>query len=223
MLEIAGIPVAVRRKRVKHLHLYVKPPDGHVLVTAPLLMSDADIARFVSSKSDWLQKHVAKFALRPAPVTMQYQTGETLWVFGKPYRLLAQHGGRYGLTLTGDTAILNARAASTAAQREKYVNEWKRAMLTAEIARRLPAWETVTNLRASGFQIKRMSTRWGTCNIKTGKLWFSLHLAEKPPECLDYILLHELLHLKERGHNKRFYGLLDFYMPGWKERKTALK
>lgn len=223
MLEIAGIPVAVRRKRVKHLHLYVKPPDGHVLVTAPIHMSDADIARFVSSKSDWLIQHVAKFAGRPAPVETHYQTGETLTVWGRPYRLLVRPGGRYALALSGDTAVLTARAASTAAQRENYVNGWRRALLTAEIARRLPAWETLTGLRASGFQIKRMSTRWGTCNIKTGKLWFSLHLAEKPPECLDYIILHELLHLKERGHNKRFYGLLDLYMPGWKERKAALK
>jgi len=223
MLDIAGIPVAVQRKRIKNLHLYVKPPDGRVLVTAPMQMDDETIARFVSSKADWLQKHVAKFAGRPAPAEARYETGETLLVWGRPYRLEVRPGGRYALALSGDTAVLTARKGSDAARRERYVYEWYRARLTAEIARRLPAWETATGLHATSFQIKRMSTRWGTCNVKTGKLWFSLHLAQKPIECLDYIILHELLHLKERGHNKRFYGLLDRYMPGWKARKAALK
>ena len=222
MLEIAGIPVAVQRKRIKHLHLYVKPPDGHVLVTAPLAMSDAAIEQFVSSKADWLQTHVARFAGRPAPVMMRYETGETLLVFGRLYRLLVQQGGRYALTLSGDTAVLTARGGSTPAQREAHVWAWYRALLAQEIARRMPTWETATGLRASGFQIKRMSTRWGTCNIKTRKIWFSLHLAEKSPECLDYIILHELLHLRERGHNARFYALLGHYMPGWKQYKDRL-
>ncbi len=222
MLNVAGIPIEVRRKNIKNLHLYVKPPDGHVLVTAPLSMRDETIERFVRTKADWLTKHVARCQSRPRPETLAYQTGETLMVWGRPYPLLVRQGGKAAMALSGGAAVLTARPGSTAAQREKAVREWYRRMLKAEIERRLPAWEAATGLRATSWQTKAMSTRWGTCNPKTGKLWFNVRLAEKPPECLHYIILHELLHLTERGHNARFYGLMDRYMPGWRERKALL-
>ena len=223
MLNIAGIPVEVIRKNIKHLHLYVKPPDGHALVTAPRLMSDAEITCFVQTKADWLTAHVAKYAARPQPVPHAYQTGETLYVWGRPCRLQTQPGGRAAVTLRGDTLVLTCRPQSTAEQREKLLREWYRAQLKAAIAARLPVWEAATGLRAKSWQTKAMTTRWGTCNTQTGKLWFAVQLAQKPPECLDYVVLHELLHLKERRHNARFYGLLDLYMPGWRERKEGLK
>ena len=222
-LNIEGIPVEVRKKRIKNLHLYVKPPDGRALVTAPLSMSDAAIERFVRTKAAWLVKHVAKYEGRPQLAAMDYTTGETLVVWGREYRLLVRRGGRGAAALAGDTVVLTARSASTAAGREKIIREWYREQLKTEIARRLPAWETATGLRAASWQTKTMTTRWGTCNPKTGKLWFNVHLAEKPPECLDYIIVHELTHLVERGHNARFYGLLDRYMPGWRDVKTKLR
>ena len=223
MLNVAGIPIEVRRKRIKNLHLYVKPPDGRVLVTAPLSMSDETIARFVRTKAEWLIKHVARCQSRPRPAKPVYQTGETLMVWGRPYNLLVRHGGRAAMALSGDTAVLTVRRNSTVAGRETFVREWYRGLLKAEIARRLPAWEAATGLRAGSFQTKAMTTRWGTCNPKTGKLWFNVHLAEKPPECLDYIILHELLHLAERKHNAHFYALLDRYMPEWRDVKALLK
>lgn len=222
MLNIAGIPIEVRRKRIKNLHLYVKPPDGHVLVTAPLSMSDATIERFVHAKAEWLTKHVARCKSRPRPVRPVYQTGETLTVRGRPYNLKVLRGGRNAMALSGDTAVLTVRGNGTAAGRETFVREWYRGLLKAEIARRLPVWEAATGLKAKSWQTKAMTTRWGTCNPKTGKLWFNVRLAEKPPECLDYIILHELLHLKERKHNARFYGLLDIYMLEWREKKKKL-
>lgn len=223
MIHIAGIPIEVQRKRIKNLHLYVKPPDGRVLVTAPLTMSDETIASFVQTKAAWLKKHVEKYKDRTRPAPPQYTTGETLPVWGRPYRLEVRPGARYALTLIDGAALLTAPATSTAAQREKFLREWYRARLMPEIARRLPAWEAATGLHPAAWQTKWMTTRWGTCNTKTKKLWFAVQLAQKPPECLEYVILHELLHLKERGHNQRFYGLLDFYMTGWRERKAGLR
>jgi predicted metal-dependent hydrolase len=216
VLTIEGIPVTVHRKKIKNLHLYVKPPDGRVLVTAPCHMSDEIIEQFVRGKTDWLTKHITRFENQPARAIPEYQTGEAIPVWGREYRLLVRHGGRNAVALAGDTVVLTARSESTAAQREKILREWYREQLKAEITRRLPAWETVTGLRATSWQTKHMTTRWGTCNVRTGKLWFNVQLAQKPPECLDYIILHEVLHLKERKHNAHFYGMLDLYMPGWK-------
>ena len=223
MLTIEGIPIEVRRKRIKHLHLYVKPPDGHALVTAPLHMSDAMIERFVRTKADWLQSSVARFANRPQPAPLEYVSGETLMVWGEPVTLLLRHGGRNAVALMDDTLVLTARETATAAQREKILREWYRAQLIAEITRRLPRWEAATGLTPASWQTKAMHTRWGTCNVKTRKLWFAVRLAQKPPACLDYIILHELLHLVERKHNARFYGLLDQYMPEWREYKAKLR
>lgn len=222
MLTIAGIQIEVIRKNIKHIHLYVKPPDGHVLVTAPRAMSDAALERFITTKADWLTAHVAKYAARPQPVPHVYQTGETLFVWGRPCRLQVHSGARAAVVLHGDLLMLVCRADADAQRRERIVREWYREQLKAAVALRLPVWEAATGLKATGFQTKAMTTRWGTCNVKTGKLWFSLQLAQKPPECLDYVVLHEVLHLRERRHNARFYGLLDQYMPGWRERKKAL-
>ncbi len=222
MLTIAGIQIEVIRKNIKHIHLYVKPPDGRVLVTAPYAMTDATLERFIKTKAAWLTAHVATYAARPRPAPHAYQTGETLFVWGRPCRLQVHHAARAAVVLHGDLLVLTCRPDADADRREKIVREWYREQLKAAVALRLPVWEAATGLKAAGFQTKAMTTRWGTCNVKTRKLWFSLQLAQRPPECLEYVVLHEVLHLKERNHNARFYGLLDQYMPGWRERKKAL-
>ena len=216
------MPVEVRRKPIKHLHLYVKPPDGRALVTAPARMSDREIARFVEAKADWLQKHVAKYQNRPAPAKAEYQTGETLQVWGQLYTIYACPGSRNTLALAGATAVLTVRGENTFERREKTVRDFYRAELAAAVEQRLPLWEAHTGLKAKAWQTRDMRTRWGTCNVKTGKLWFSVRLAEHPPECLDYVIVHELSHLVERGHNKTFYALLDSFLPGWKAVKARL-
>jgi predicted metal-dependent hydrolase len=223
MLTIAGIPVEVRRKRIKHLHLYVKPPDGHVLLTAPLRMSDAEIERFAQTKAGWLQKHVAKVQNRPMPAPLTYDTGEMLAVWGKPYEIYCCPGSRNTLALAGGIAVLTVRGENTLDKREKTARNFYRAELAVALERRMPLWETHTSLKAKSWQTREMRTRWGTCNVKTGKLWFSLRLTQHPPECLDYVIVHELAHLLERGHNARFYGLLDTFMPEWKAVKARLK
>jgi predicted metal-dependent hydrolase len=222
MFTIAGIPVEVRRKRIKHLHLYVKPPDGHALVTAPLRMSEAEIERFVQTKAGWLQTHVARVQNRPAPAHLTYETGETLPVWGKPYEIYACPGSRNTLALAGDTAVLTVRGENTPARRKKTACDFYRTELAAALERRMPLWEAHTGLHAKSWQTRDMRTRWGTCNVKTGKLWFSIRLAQHPPECLDYVIVHELAHLAERGHNAKFYALLDTFMPEWKAVKAML-
>lgn len=105
---------------------------------------------------------------------------------------------------------------------DAYVREWYREQLKDDIARLLPKWEKITGLKASSWQTKYMTTRWGTCNSKTGKLWFNLQLAKKTPECLEYVILHELCHLEEKNHSDRFVALMDKYMPMWREVKATL-
>ena len=222
-LEIAGIPVKVIKKDIKNLHLYVKPPDGHVEVSVPQHMSDDSITLFLRTRTGWIKKQQEKFREQPRQTEREYVSGETLYVWGKQYFLQVEYSNRKNaLDFSGDRAILTVRKESTAKQRESFVNEWYRERLKAEIEKRLPRWESLTGLYCSGWQTKYMTTNWGTCNTKTGKIWINLQLAKKPFECLDYVLLHELAHLRVKDHGPSFIAILYEYMPYWRDVRKKL-
>lgn len=222
MLNIAGIQIEVCRKNIKNMHLYVKPPNGYVTVSVPNSMNDEAIERFVRTKVGWIKKQIAKFNDQPRQSEREYVSGETLYVWGKQYYLQTNYDNKNSFNLSGDKAVLTVRKESTAVQRENYVREWYRVQLKAEATRLLPQWENIAGLQATDWQIKYMTTRWGTCNVKTGKIWLNLQLAKKTPECLEYIILHELVHLSEKTHSERFVSLMDQYMPMWREIKATL-
>ena len=222
-MQICGISVEIIKKQIKNMHLYVLPPDGRVRVTAPVSLPENDIEMFVRAKLNWIKKHQEIFKNRPVQPERQYASGETLYLWGKPFCLQVENGGRKNnLALSGNEAILTVRGESMVAQREKFVNEWYRDILKKKISEILPIWEKITGLYCSGWQTKNMKTRWGTCNTQTRKIWLNLQLAQKPPECLEYVILHELSHLKVKNHGPRFIAVLDKYMPSWRERKKLL-
>lgn len=220
---VAGIPIDVQKKDIKNMHLYVKPPDGHVSISAPKEMSNDAIERFVRTKVAWIKSQIVKFDSQPRQSEREYVSGETLYVWGKQYFLQVKYSTRKNnLTLSGDRATLTVRKESTASQREAFVNEWYRSLLKVEIARLLPKWEKATNLKCSGWQTKNMTTRWGTCNTATRKIWLNLQLAKKTPDCLEYVILHELVHLVEKKHSDRFVALMDAHLPYWRTLKQKL-
>jgi predicted metal-dependent hydrolase len=225
---IAGIEVRIDRKNIKNMHLYVKPPKGIVSVSAPLKMSDEVIERFVRTKVSWLKKQKAKFSEQLRQTERQYISGETLYLWGKQYFLQVEHGSKNSLILSGNAAILTVRKESTGvtvgnvAQRENFVREWYRKQLKTEIEKVLPKWEEITGLKCNSWQTKYMTSKWGTCNYKTRTIWLNLQLAKKTHECLDYVILHELIHLTEKRHNEKFISLMDKYMPTWREVRNSL-
>lgn len=222
VMKISGITVNVIKKNIKNMHLYVKPPDGRVEVSAPLSLSDEAISMFIRTKISWIKRKQADFALQPRQSERKYITGETLYIWGKPYYLRVLYGNKNHLEAVGDEAVLTVRKESTAKQREAWVNEWYRGLLKHQIDRLLPRWSKTTGLIPSSWQTKYMTTRWGTCNTNTGKIWFNLQLAKKTIECLEYVILHELVHLKIRNHGKEFVELMDLYMPYWREIRKKL-
>lgn len=222
-LEVTGVSVKIVKKDIKNMHLYVKPPDGHVEVSAPQHLSDESIAMFIRTRVGWIKKQQEKFREQPRQDAREYVSGETLYVWGKQYFLQVQYSSRRNaMKLSGSKAILTVRQESTSQQRENYVNKWYRELLKAEIEKRLPKWESISGLYCSGWQTKYMTTRWGTCNTRTGKIWINLQLAKKPYECLDYVLLHELAHLRVKDHSAAFIAILDEHMPYWREVKKQL-
>lgn len=222
-IQISEIPIEIIKKDIKNMHLAVLPPDGAVRVSAPEYLSDESIAMFVRTKLGWIRKQQEAFRMQPRQTERQYVSGETLYLWGSQYYLQVEYSYKgNSLVLSGHNAILTVRKESTAQQREKFVNEWYRALLKQEIARLLPKWETLTGLYCSSWQTKYMTTKWGTCNPSTKKIWLNLQLAKKPQECLEYVILHELAHLKVKDHGPAFIAILDQYMPYWRERKKLL-
>lgn len=222
-ITVNGIPIAITKKPIKNMHLYVKPPDGRVEVSAPLNLSDESIEMFIRTKIGWIKHQQEKFADQPRQTKREYVSGEAFYLWGVQYYLLVNYSNKgNSLTLDGEKAILSVRKESTATQRENYVNEWYRAALKKEVERLLPKWEKTTGLYADSWQTKYMTTRWGTCNAQGKKIWLNLQLAKKPIECLEYVILHELAHLQEKSHNVAFVAIMDLYMPNWREIRKRL-
>ena len=220
---IADIPIELTRKNIRTLRLTVRR-DGQVCVSAPLFLSEACIENFVRDKRDWIETQRAKMAALPTPTQAQYVTGEPFVLFGRAYNLRVIEGRTDLLFLdeTANEAVLTLRTLGTPERRGAFLREWRREALRQEIAQRLPAWEARTGLHSSDFSIRDMHTRWGSCNTRTGKIWFSLLLSEKSEESIDYVILHELCHLRIPNHGADFKALMDTYMPDWRERKKRL-
>ena len=205
------------------MHLAVLPPDGRVRVSAPTQLTDEAITMFVRTKLGWIKKQQEKFQQQPRQSERQYVSGETLYVWGKQYFLQVEYSYKgNALTLSGDKAILTVRKESSPKQRGSFVNEWYRSLLKQEVAKYLPKWEKTTGLYCSSWQSKYMTTKWGTCNPTSKKIWLNIQLAKKPIECLEYVILHELAHLKVHDHGPEFTAILDQYMPYWRDHRCRL-
>lgn len=205
------------------MHLAVLPPDGRVRVSAPTQLTDEAITMFVRTKLGWIKKQQEKFQQQPRQSERQYVSGETLYVWGKQYFLQVEYSYKgNALTLSGDKAILTVRKESSPKQRGSFVNEWYRSLLKQKVAKYLPKWEKTTGLYCSSWQSKYMTTKWGTCNPTSKKIWLNIQLAKKPIECLEYVILHELAHLKVHNHGPEFTAILDQYMPYWRDHRCRL-
>lgn len=222
-IVISGIPIDIQKKNIKNMHLQIKPPDGHVVISAPLSMDDKAIEVYVRTNLSWIKKQIEKFQQQPRSAKRQYVSGETMYIWGKQYYLsFVPDAQKNSFEIQGDKVILSMREDSTVKQRENYVREQYRSLLKVEIERLLPKWEQITELHCESWQTKYMVTRWGTCNTEKKKLWFNLQLAQKPIECLEYVILHELIHLRERTHNSTFIAYMDMYMKNWRAVRKEL-
>lgn len=220
---IAGYDVTVEKKNIKHLHIYIKAPDGSVYASVPRYMTEESIRLTIESKREWIHKHKEKMGNREPQCAKRFESGETLCVWGVPYRLaLLPSKKENKVTLSEETLFLQVKEESSAAQREKIINEWYRELLKKEIPGLLQKWEPVMGVHAEDWQIKNMRTRWGTCNVREKRIWINLNLAKKNPVYLEYIVVHELCHLIEKSHNEVFKKWMTYYLPDWRNIRKAL-
>lgn len=216
-LIIDNISIGLERKRIKNMYLKVQPPDGHVLVTAPLRMSEEEIKGFLRTKLDWIRLQQERLRQRHLGYTLSFDTGDELYLWGQKYILeVIYRSGRPKLNLAGDRLVLSVTADSTEEQRKKMIDLWYKEQLLSQLPPLIMKWEKVIGVKTEGFSVRDMKTRWGTCNIRTGKICLSLQLAKKNPECLEYVVVHELVHLLEHSHNSTFKAYMDRFLPEWR-------
>lgn len=225
-IKVDGIEIEVIRKKIKNMHLYVLPPDGRVRITAPLRVKDSTIRNFASLKLNWIKKHRAKYLEQKIQPEKIYASGEIHYYKGKGYLLNVIHTNKkQRAELCDEEGRINlyVRENSTAEQRKKVLTEWYRSQLKEQIPGLINKWEKIMGVKVESFGVKLMKTRWGTCNRNTGRIWINLELAKRSHKCLEYIVVHEMTHLIEKYHNKKFYSYMDMFMPGWKEIRKELK
>lgn len=222
-ITISGIDIEVTKKKIKNMHLYVKAPDGKVTISAPDSFSDKTIENFALKNIDWIKAKVKKYEEQPKVNKLQYISGEKIYIWGKEYIIvLKESRNKNTFEIKDDTVMLSMKKYSTLEQKEKYVKEQFRELLKSKIEIILPKWEEITGLKCYEWRTKYMKTRWGTCNTRAKRLWFNVQLATKPIDCLEYVVLHELAHLKVSDHGIEFKKILDKYMPNWREIQKKL-
>lgn len=215
----------VVRKAIKNLHLSVCPPDGHVRLAVPLHMTDDNVRLAVVTRLSWIKKQQANFQAQPRQSEREIVTGESHYVFGKRYRLeVIERRGRHEVIIKNNSTLQLFVNPSTSTQNRALVlTEWYRQQLKARIPDLLTHWEPLVGRQVSDWGIKKMKTKWGSCNISQRRIWLNLELAKKPIECLEYVMVHELVHLLERHHSDRFKAYMDKYLPQWQRCRDILK
>ena len=219
MVRLAGHEVELVRRRVKRVTLRVYPPDGRVRLTAPARATLRDLADLVSERSAWIEGHRQRFAELAAGGAARYLPGETHYLRGVPYALARQDqraGNRVRILTEDDRILLLAPPDAGRDVLERAFARFYRSELAADLAPLVAAREQELGVRAAAVGIKRMSTRWGSCNPVAGRLWFNLELAKRRPALLECVVVHELAHLLVADHGPRFKALMTRHLPQWR-------
>jgi len=223
-IEVRGIAVDVDRKSIKNLHVGVYPPDGRVRVAAPERMDDEAIRLAVVSRLRWIMRQRKSFAEQPRQSEREMVTGESHYFRGWRYNLdVIERDAAPRVWLRNNHVMeLQVRPGTFREQRQQILNRWYRRQLRSEVRPLVSQWAARANVEIADWRIKKMKTKWGSCNTDAGRIWLNLELAKKPPRCGEYILVHEMVHLLERHHTDRFRQLMDSLMPDWRVRRDEL-
>ena len=222
-IQLGDIAVDVVLKDIKNVHLSVYPPTGRVRISAPKRMSLDTIRVFAISKLDWIRQQQTKLRKQERETPRDYVDRESHYVWGKRYLLtVSEREEPPSIELSGSRMLLRVRPRTDEDKRQSLVEEWYRERLKEAVPRLLARWEPLLGVKAERFFVQRMKTKWGSCNHKTRTIRLNTELAKKPVECLEYIVVHELVHLLEPTHDARFVALMDRFMPKWQFHRQVL-
>jgi predicted metal-dependent hydrolase len=222
-LTVSNIKIDIEKKDIKNLHLGVYPPNGRVRIAAPLRVNDESIRLFVISKLSWIKKQQRNFASQERETEREYISGESHYFIGRRYLLnIVNTTGKAFVILRHKHIDLYVKEGSSRKHKASVIAKFYRSYLNEQIPAFITKWEKKMKISVREFRIKQMKTKWGTCNIDAKRIWLNLELAKKPAECLEYIVVHEMVHLLERHHNDNFIAYINQFLPQWKAFKNEL-
>ncbi|HKH43716.1 MAG TPA: SprT family zinc-dependent metalloprotease [Thermoanaerobaculia bacterium] len=222
-IELGDITADVILKDIKNVHLSVYPPTGHVRISAPRRMSLDTIRVFAISKLDWIKQQQAKLREQERETPREYVERESHYVWGKRYLLTVTESDEPpAIELKHSRMILRVRPGTDEARRRALVEAWYRERLKEAVPPLLARWQPLLDVKVEKWFVQRMKTKWGSCNHRARTIRLNTELAKKPRECLEYIVVHELVHLLEPTHNARFIALMDRFMPRWQVHRQVL-
>ena len=222
---VADTSVEVWWKPIENINLAVYGPDGRVRISVPSATPEPRVRQAIMARMGWIKKHQARFRGRPVVDALQAIDGELHYLWGRPYPLsVVESRRRHFVSFDPGRGIcIHVRSGSSTDARLRLLNEYYRGELKQCVPELLDIWQPRIGRKVNEWRIKRMKTRWGTCNIPQRRLWLNLELAKKPQECLQYILVHEMVHLLERGHTAKFYAHMDRLLPQWRSIDSLLQ
>lgn len=216
-IQLGELVIDVELKDIKNIHLSVYPPNGKVRIAAPERMDLDTIRVFAISKLKWIKKQQEAFRKQERETPREYLTRESHYFLGERYLLkVIELDTSPKIVMKRKEIQMYVRPDTTQEKKQEVLDEWYRSELKRIVPPMIESWEKTIGVSTNEFGIKKMKTKWGTCNHDARRIWLNLELAKKPVECIEYIVVHELLHLIEPSHNQRFIALLDNFMPKWK-------
>ncbi len=222
-LKLGDIELEVVLKDIKNVHLSVYPPVGKVRIAAPARMSMDTIRAYAITKLGWIRQQQRKILAQEREAPREFLERESHYVWGRRYLMKVEESpGPQGVELKHNRMIVRVCPGTGAARRAELVEAWYRDQLRAEVPDLIARWEPVLKVKANGFFIQRMKTRWGSCSHDARTIRLNTELAKKPRACLEYIVVHELVHLLEPTHNANFIALMNLFLPSWRHHRDEL-
>ena len=220
---VGDIPIAVTRKRIKHLHLRVRPPNGQVTMSAPHRARLQDVEAFAATRLEWIRRQQNRVRGQAREATPRFVPGESHYLWGRRHLLaVVERDGRQGVKLDNRHIALFIKPGGDTAIRSRVMSAWHKAILHHTLPPLIQKWEQRLKVRVKGFYLRRMKTRWGTCNSRTGHIRLNTELVTKPGHLLEYVLVHEMVHLIVPNHGARFVALMNEHYPAWREARAEL-
>ena len=222
-LDLGDVSVDVIQKDIKNVHLSVHPPTGRIRIAAPEHMAMSKIKVFAISKMSWIKNQQEKLLSQPRETKREYIERETHFLWDKRYLLnVIESNDQPKVTLKHSQIELRVRPKTSEATRRDLIEEWYRGQLKSVTPEYVEKWQPIMGVEVKHLYVQRMKTKWGGCNLSTAAIRLNTELAKKPKECLEYILVHEMVHLLEPTHNQRFRDLMDQFMPQWQHHRNLL-
>ena len=222
-ITLGDITIAMTRKQVKHVHLSVHPPNGRVTMVVPQATRLAAARAYAISKLRWIRDQREKLRTQPRELPRAFVTRESHYLWGRRYLLTVQEiDTKPSVVAKNQRLVMTVRPGASASKRAEVMHEWHKSLMHAAVKPLLSKWETKIGVKASAYFLQRMKTKWGACNPRARNIRLNTELVKKPRDLLEYVIVHELMHLIEPRHSDRFMALMDRHYPHWRDARAEL-